>query len=279
MTKASAKGNVYSRHMASIEAERKAKREAKAGSKGNGKTESKSNVKSLENNIVFEDINKNYAWSKYGDFKVVVAKKNGYINATQMCNVFSRKYSNWFKNDSAKEFIKCACRDYSLDTWCTKTVTGGQMVEIRGTYVHPIIITHIAYWLSPSFQVKVVTWIEEWKKSSVENQVEYYDALSNMTIFSNDNKEAVIQHALHNKLKGEMEAKTLAGNIDLLTNKYLIEIKSYDDWKNGLGQLISYGHYHADKQKILYLFDVNKQPLSVIKEICRANDIRLKVYD
>uniref|UniRef100_A0A6G6ACJ3 KilA-n domain-containing protein n=1 Tax=Borely moumouvirus TaxID=2712067 RepID=A0A6G6ACJ3_9VIRU len=35
---------------------------------------------------------------------------------------------------------------------------------VRGTYAHPMLITHIASWISLRFSVKVSYWIEEWKK-------------------------------------------------------------------------------------------------------------------
>jgi hypothetical protein len=34
-------------------------------------------------------------------------------------------------------------------------VSGGQVVEIRGTYAHPDLVPHIACWVSPDFAVKV----------------------------------------------------------------------------------------------------------------------------
>jgi hypothetical protein len=42
-------------------------------------------------NIVFKDINDDYAWGKYGDFKVIIMKENGYINATKYVMVLRLK--------------------------------------------------------------------------------------------------------------------------------------------------------------------------------------------
>jgi hypothetical protein len=36
--------------------------------------------------ISFKDINDVYSWGNYGDFKVIIMKENGYINATKICN-------------------------------------------------------------------------------------------------------------------------------------------------------------------------------------------------
>jgi hypothetical protein len=35
--------------------------------------------------IVFEKINEKYGYGYYGEFKVIIMLKNGYINATKLC--------------------------------------------------------------------------------------------------------------------------------------------------------------------------------------------------
>ena len=53
----------------------------------------KKNIK----NIILEDINDDYIWVQYGDFKVIIMKSNGFINATKICN------EGKTKNDGKKE--------------------------------------------------------------------------------------------------------------------------------------------------------------------------------
>ena len=36
-------------------------------------------------NIIFEEINNKYSYGKYGTFDVIIMNKNGYINATRLC--------------------------------------------------------------------------------------------------------------------------------------------------------------------------------------------------
>ncbi|AFX93006.1 putative KilA-N domain-containing protein [Megavirus courdo11] len=128
--------------------------------------------------------------------------------------------------------------------------------EIRGTYVHPILLTSIANWISPLFAVKISVWIEEWKKYSLKNSVKYYNALSKLESNSNNNKEKIIQKTLQSELGGEIEVKTKYGYIDLLTNDKIIEIKSYETWKHALGQILIYSDEYENKNKCVYLFDV-----------------------
>nr|AEX63341.1 putative KilA-N domain-containing protein [Moumouvirus Monve] len=121
--------------------------------------------------------------------------------------------------------------------------------------MHPLLITQLAYWISPKFAAKVSIWIEEWKKYSDKNLLEYYDALSNLEPYCNENKEKIIQEKLLIKLGGSVEVKTKIGKIDLLTKDTIIEIKDYDDWKHGLGQLLSYSFFYPNKKNV-YIYSI-----------------------
>lgn len=258
-----------------------------SGSKCSKARKSTGSKTSDDNDIVFKNINDDYTWGKCGDFKVIIMKSNGYINATKLCKTSKQATRSttdfycWKQNVSSKKIIEDTSKliGISSEELFIYIYPGGNSIAklIGGTYAHPMIITHIAYWLSPSFQIKVISWIEEWKNYSDENPIKYHNALPNMTIIKNNNKEAVVQQYLKKKLGGKIEAKTPAGNIDLLTNKYLIEIKTYDNWKCGIGQLQSYAPYYPDKQKVLYLFDVGKNTLSAVKIACEYSNIRLNV--
>jgi hypothetical protein len=109
--------------------------------------------------------------------------------------------------------------------------------------------------------------------------MDYFEALSSLDAYNNNNKEKSIQKKIHKQLGGEIEAGTPIGDIDLLTDDKLIEIKSYDDWKCGLGQIIAYSTFYPDREKHLYLFDVGDNKITIVKKICKNNDIRLTVYD
>lgn len=118
--------------------------------------------------IGFEKINDVYCYGRYGDGQskddiiVIMRKKDGYINATRLCHDISKKLNTnrefkfWNRLDIAHELKKAVgssvhmCTDDLLNT-----ITGGQVQEIRGTYVHPDLIPHIASWASPQFAVKV----------------------------------------------------------------------------------------------------------------------------
>jgi hypothetical protein len=110
--------------------------------------------------IAFEDINDEYCYGNYGEFKVIMMKKNGYINATKMCQYISeqtgskKKYNHWKENISARELINCVSTLSGIPD-SALFIEPDIAVKLRGTYVHPKLIPHIASWASPEFAVKV----------------------------------------------------------------------------------------------------------------------------
>jgi len=112
--------------------------------------------------IAFEQILGNYYWGKYGDFKVIVDTETGYINATHLCGLAQNKNGNpkevrmWVRLDTTKALIRELSSSVHM---CTdellRVFSGGKRVEIRGTYVHPKLVPHIASWASPTFAILV----------------------------------------------------------------------------------------------------------------------------
>jgi hypothetical protein len=132
-------------------------------------------------NIIFKNINDEYAWGKFGDFKVIIMKENGFINATKLCGDAKTKsgtrkdFSEWKKNSSANEIInkiKSGGNPYQL---LVNVVMGPN--DIRETYAHPDLIPHIASWASPKFAVRVSRIINKYfvKKASKEKLIQKKD--------------------------------------------------------------------------------------------------------
>ncbi len=152
----------------------------------------------MPNKISFTDINDDYSWGTYGDFKVIITKKNGYINATKIChramtrNGRKKEFTHWKTNSSADAIMEEIANTIGIPNEALLIpITGRRITEIRGTYVHPMLMTHIAYWISPKFAVKVSLWIEEWKKYSDSNLISYYDALSELEPYHYNDKEKI----------------------------------------------------------------------------------------
>lgn len=115
------------------------------------------------NNIAIEHITGNYYYGRYGTFNVIIDISSGYINATHLCNQTNNKngtkkeFKHWKQNNTTTELINeislslGICRDDLF-----KLVTEGQTFGLRGSYVHPDLIPHIACWASPKFAIAVM---------------------------------------------------------------------------------------------------------------------------
>lgn len=231
-------------------------------------------------NIIFEDIDDKYAYGKVGNFDVIIMKQNGYINATKLCKDGEKEFFHWKENKTSKEFINALQSQLGISNW-VYSVAGGKITKIRGTYVHPLLITHIAYWCSTEFAVNISIWIEEWKKYSTDNETKYWKTLVGCESKKNNTKEKIIQKKLKKKLGGESEIETDDdGFIDILTESEIIEIKEYGDWKCALGQILAYGVYYPDNDKIIYLFDVpKKNNIKDIRKTCNKYDVQIIIYN
>ena len=133
--------------------------------------------------IAFEQIEGNYWYAAYGPFRVVMMKDTGYINATKMCSSGDKEYRDWSKNNTSKELIEALENKLALENTHDSsensdlTLADGNVriitlpsppykivhnlnqtdVErvISGTYCHPLLIPHIACWVSPDFALMV----------------------------------------------------------------------------------------------------------------------------
>lgn len=86
--------------------------------------------------------------------------------------------------------------------------------------------------------------------------------------------EKDVQQQLHAIVGGDMEVVTPVGNIDILTDTELIEVKEAKAWKNAIGQLITYGYYYPYHQKRLHLFGrCHHSALILIRQHCDLNNI------
>lgn len=92
-----------------------------------------------------EDINENYCWNKYGDIKIITMKNNRYVNAASILNsVSKKKFSSWAKIKSTKELINEISKQNNIPIKDLMISVTTGLNDFRGTYVHPLLVTHIA---------------------------------------------------------------------------------------------------------------------------------------
>ncbi len=151
-------------------------------------------------NISIKQIDKDgyFGLGKYGEFEVYLMMKSdklkgyvsGYINATKLCSLAEKKFPNWLENSKSKSMIKAFAVASGIPeaTMVVKITTSAKSIaEIRGTYVHPVLVPHIATWASPEFAIKVSEIVNQYHISQVieeKNQLlkKKQDKIDRMTV-------------------------------------------------------------------------------------------------
>lgn len=89
-------------------------------------------------------------------------QKDGYINATAMCQAAEKKWSRYYENVSTKTYLHELAQKTGLpEGTLVQSIKGGD-IRLQGTWVHPQVAIHLAQWLSPTFAVQVSEWVYEW---------------------------------------------------------------------------------------------------------------------
>ena len=104
--------------------------------------------------IIYENVTEEYGWGKYGDFKVLIRRRDGYINATKLCSDGEKLFKNWLRLEGSKALIS-ELEGSHLSRPAMEVIQGGSNYDISGTYINPELIPHVASWISPPFAIKV----------------------------------------------------------------------------------------------------------------------------
>lgn len=207
-----------------------------------------------------------------GKFKVQTRESDGYINATQLCKAGNKRFKDWHKKQSTKVIIDSVNKKLSSlsSQTCVHVQHGG---VYSGTWIHPLLATHVAQWISPEFCIQVSMWVEEWKNLHPNHTLQYFDALSKLQPSKNNQDEKEIQLRLQRVYGGEIEVQTPAGFIDLMNDNTIIEIKRADKWKSAIGQVLSYGIFYPHKKLKIVLFGDINYDAKTVEYVCRKYNI------
>ena len=102
--------------------------------------------------IIFDYINNDYAYSKYENYTVIMMISNRYINATKLCKQYGKEFKNWIRNESIKQVIEEVEKEINNKSFIIKT---GDINELlRGTYVHEKLMNPIIEFIIKSKNIK-----------------------------------------------------------------------------------------------------------------------------
>lgn len=138
--------------------------------------------------LCYERINHRFSYAEYGEFKVVM-DNDGYINATKLCELGGKQYKHWSRNDGPQDLIayfsERLTEVHGEGFEISRVVVGGQISEVRGTYLHYDLIPHVASWVSSSFAWKVSKIVNEYLENEKDEKIKSlektnYDLMSKM---------------------------------------------------------------------------------------------------
>src|SRR5882757_8516871 len=88
--------------------------------------------------------------------------KDGYINATAMCQAASRQFGHYRENKATRDFLAALSSAIGIPiTELVQSLTGGDP-RFQGTWVHPQVAINLGQWVSPAFAVQVSQWVYDW---------------------------------------------------------------------------------------------------------------------
>lgn len=107
----------------------------------------------MQDNIIFKNINDDFLCVKLNEYKLIIMKKNGYINATKLCNDHNKEYSDWIMDnrdlvDKIKYMINKSNVFTENDEILESVIDIKKNKSVSGIYVHPLLIRCIAKWIS-----------------------------------------------------------------------------------------------------------------------------------
>ena len=102
----------------------------------------------------------------------VLAREDGFINATAICKAGGKLFSDWKRLESTNELINIL-ENKIKNQYLEKSDMGyhiSQIIDVKkgntskfsqGSWIHPDLAVQLAQWISPSFAIQVSGWIRE----------------------------------------------------------------------------------------------------------------------
>jgi len=220
------------------------------------------------------DINEQYSTAKYDDFSVIMMKKNGYINATKLCQEVAKqmgskkKLKDFFGTNHNKEIVESVSLYTGIDVDDLKFLVQGGMKETKGTYVHHLLITHIASWASPKFAVKVSVIVNEYlsmkEKEKNDSLLKSKDDKINKLFILNKQSDAKLDELI--RINKKQDEKLKENNITM--DELLITNKNQETKIDGIKKNLK----HALKTRDIVSDDLDKKCHHVVVKTGELKD-------
>jgi hypothetical protein len=108
-----------------------------------------------------------------------------------------------------------------------------------------------------------------------EPQMPTVRAVARVTAIDRDKTERLSCEWMAENLGGMLEFGVPAGRIDVLTESTVFEVKQAHNWKHALGQVLVYGSYFPDREKVIVLVGKTQQHIEIAKSHCAAFNVQV----
>ena len=138
------------------------------------------------NTTITEQINDDYEWIQYNEhLRLIHSKKDdmyqmqSIINA---CNV-NKRTNDWFRNQSTQEFLSAFEEEISsagnpvlAKIWEKRE---NVPINLRGIYVHKLLVNHIAMWASPRYSIYIMMLLDKYYENERQKLLKEKDDIIN----------------------------------------------------------------------------------------------------
>lgn len=129
--------------------------------------------------LIHEAINEDYEWIQYNDqLRIIRSIKDDMYNMKSIINAChsKKKPNDWFKNQSTQELIDEFERmeDDNVSKRMTE-IRNNVSVELRGHYVHRLLVNAVAMWASPRYAAHIHKMLDKLAKEErdrLSNKIE-----------------------------------------------------------------------------------------------------------
>jgi hypothetical protein len=217
--------------------------------------------------VTFIPITSEYARSTYADFEVVVQMSTGYINASKLCGLAMTKagkqkeFSRWQRNDTAQRLISAVAKELGMIPSMLLREVRDVCIQLRGTYVHHMLVLDIITWADAAFYVKAAVIVN----ACVARHIVNLAAAQESQLRAQSQRIAALEDALDAREELIIDSSPQAGYV------YFIISTAYT-----ADGAVKIGHAVNPQSRLKRLQTGNVATLSIYKQIHSSNRIQLE---
>ena len=252
-----------------------------------------------------------YVSKSFGEYSLQVCKKTKYFDALHLLDVYNGSYEEQKTKKKMNEYMKrpkfmkqtYADFDFLVDKklidyeflnsimpvsqenvekdtkfryMIRKVESGYNKILILD--IHPMSCIRISFWINAKFGNIILTHMKiNYPEMLIFTDESQTTVRLEIQKESNTNPEEIISNRIAKEENGKREVcmKNSAHRIDILTDKYIVEVKCFSNRIKAIGQVFYYQADFPDKQLWIHIFDHGGKRDPCFENACKTNNIKL----